>query len=154
MAIFMASTALGPSAAPTISGYLGPFGWKWPYWVLLMMTGTTWMTLVFLPETYGPTILQRRARKIRKDFPGSTVMAPVELEDRSLRNVMTVVLTRPVRMFCKEAIVLSTCLYTAFIYAIQYLFFQCYPIIFPGMSSSSNSGGFVVDMIIRYLRVH
>jgi hypothetical protein len=46
--------------------------------------------------------------------------APTELEKRDLRELLVVVLTRPVRMFLFEGIVLCSCLYTAMVYAIFY----------------------------------
>jgi hypothetical protein len=79
----------------------------------------TWPALVLLPETYGPVVLQRKAQKLRKQG-NEDVLAPIELERRDFYQLAVVVLTRPVRMFFFEALVLFSCLYTALIYAIFY----------------------------------
>jgi MFS family permease len=133
MAFLMIATGYGAIIAPLATGYLGTYGWRWPTWFQLCFTGTSWFGLVFLPETYAPVILLRRAKKIRKAQPGINVMAPIELEKSGFRELMVVVLSRPLRMLFTEWIVLFVCLYLAFIYAIYYMFFQAFPIIFIGI---------------------
>ena len=59
--------------------------------------------------------------------------AAIELEKKGVRQMMTVTLMRPVHMIIHEAIVLFTCLYLSIAYAIFYLFFEAYPIIFEGL---------------------
>lgn len=130
MAIFMAATTWGPIFGPVVSGFLSYYGWRWPFWFLLIFAGVTWPALVFLPETYGPIILKRRARKIRKQTGSKHVFAPIELEHTSLRDVIVKVLTRPFRMFFTEWIVLFSCLFLCYVYAIYYMFFQVYPLIY------------------------
>lgn len=86
--------------------------------------------LVLLPETYGPILLVRRARRIRKEDPKANVVAPHELEAADLHQLAVRVLTRPVRMLFFELIVSATCVYLALCYGIFYMTFQAYPIIF------------------------
>lgn len=118
-----------------MSGYLAPYGWKWPFWFGLIFTVVTLIPLCCLPETYAPTILSRRAKKMRKADPMCNKWAAIDLENKDLREMILVILTRPFRMFFYEAIVLFSCLYLALIYAVLYMFFQAYAIIFPGKSS-------------------
>ena len=47
--------------------------------------------------------------------------------------MITVTLMRPLNMIAFEAIVLFTCLYLSLAYAIFYLFFEAYPLIFQGI---------------------
>lgn len=84
----------------------------------LTVAGFTFSLLVFAPETYGPTILQRRARRIRKETGNSRIFAPIEVEKKGTRQMITVILMRPLRMLIFESIVLFTCLYLALAYAI------------------------------------
>ena len=74
---------------------------------------------------------------MRKATGNPNIFAPIELEKKGARQMFTVTLTRPIRMLAFEAIVLFTCLYLALAYAIFYMFFQAYPIIFQGDSQSS-----------------
>ena len=86
-----------------------------------------------MPETYEPTILQRRARKLRKESGNKNIVAPIELGKRGIKAVLTVTLARPFHMIVRESIVLFTCVYLAVVYAIFFLYFQTYPVIFGGI---------------------
>lgn len=102
MALFMAGTTFGPVLGPIIGGYLDPIGWRWAFWVSLMIAGATCVVLVFVPESYGPVLLKRKARRMRKETGDNRIVAPFELEERNMRHIFTVVLTRPLRMFFFE----------------------------------------------------
>jgi multidrug resistance protein len=123
IALYMTCTTFGPLIGPIASGYVGVVSWRWAYWVMLILAAVTWPALILLPETYGPVVLQRKAQKLRKQG-NQDVLAPVELERRDFYQLAVVVLTRPVRMFFFEALVLFSCLYTALIYAIFYSKFR------------------------------
>lgn len=86
--------------------------------------------MFFLPETYAPVLLAQRAAKLRKADPNANVWAASELEPHDLKQLAGVVLTRPIRMFITELIVMATCLYLALLYAIFYMSFQAFPLIF------------------------
>ncbi len=119
--------------APLISGFVSVVSWRWTFWVGLIVAGASLVFLSFLPETYGPTILKKRAKRLRKESKNTNVLAAIELEKKGARQMMTVTLMRPVHMIIYEAIVLFTCLYLSIAYAIFYLFFEAYPIIFEGL---------------------
>lgn len=89
-----------------------------------------------IAETYTPVLLARRARRMRAHNQRANVFAPSELEPRSLQETITVVLIRPIRLF-SEPIILFTCLFLALLFAIYYLFFEAYPLIFKGTCQSS-----------------
>ncbi|KAF1998359.1 MFS general substrate transporter [Amniculicola lignicola CBS 123094] len=130
MAFFMASTTFGPVLGPPISGYISTVSWNWAFWVGAIIAGANWPLLVFFPETYAPVILKKRARRLRKETSDASIIAPIELEKTDLGHIITVVLTRPLRMLLFEPLVMFTCLYLSFAYAIFYIFFQSYPITF------------------------
>ncbi|KAF2740776.1 MFS general substrate transporter [Polyplosphaeria fusca] len=130
MAFFMASTTFGPILGPPISGFIGTVVWSWTFWVGVILAGATWPLLIFFPETFAPVILKRRAQKLRKETGDMSIVAPIELEKRDLGHIITVVLTRPIRMIVFEPLVLFTCLYLSYAYALFYIFLQSYPIIF------------------------
>ncbi|KAK4946861.1 hypothetical protein LTR66_014239, partial [Elasticomyces elasticus] len=133
MTVFMTATTFGPLIGPIISGFISVVSWRWTFWVALITAGVTLPFLLLMPETYGPEILRHRARRLRKELGNPNIYAPIELEKQNLNHIVTVVLTRPIRMLCFEAIVLSSCLYLAFAYGIFYMFFQAYPIVFIGI---------------------
>lgn len=75
--------------------------------------------LLFLPETYGPRLLQ-----VNGKLNG---VAPV---DMSLKEKYLIHLTRPWIMLFTEPILFALSVYVAIIYGILYLDFTAYPIIF------------------------
>lgn len=68
------------------------------------------------------------------------IFAPLELEKKGMKQMVTVILMRPLHMIAYEAIVLFTCLYLSLAYSIFYLFFEAYPIIFQGPTYHMNAG--------------
>jgi len=137
------ATCFGPLLAPIISGFISPVSWRWTFWVALIIAGISWIPLLFLPETYAPVILERRAFRLRKaalhaGTPDSNIYAPRELEQKGWKNMVGVILTRPLRMIFGELIVAATCLYLSLAYAIFYMFFEAYPIIFQGIYGMST----------------
>ena len=73
-----------------------------------------------MPETYGPVLLRRKAKKMRNETGNPKIVAPSELEKLDFKHLVVVVLTRPIRMFLFEAIVLFSCLYLSLAYGIFY----------------------------------
>ena len=124
--------------APIISGFVSVVSWRWTFWVGLIVAGASLVFLLFLPETYGPTILKKRAKRMRKETGNPNIFAPIELDKKGAKQMATVTLMRPLHMIAFEAIVLFTCLYLSIAYAIFYLFFEAYPLIFEGIYHMST----------------
>ena len=119
--------------SPSISGFVSVVSWRWTFYVDLIIAGVCLAVLFFLPETYGPTILKKRAKRMRKQNGSHNIFAAIELEKKGARQMITVTLMRPLHMIAFESIVFFTCLYCSLAYSIFYLFFESYPIIFEGI---------------------
>lgn len=126
---------IGPALAPIVSGFVSPtyLTWRFCFWILLIigiliLVPQLWL----LPETFGPALLVQKAKKLREETGDDTFVAPAELEDRSIRRILRVAMTRPLEMLFTEAIVGCVSLYLAFVYGTFYMSFQSYPIIFQG----------------------
>jgi len=98
----------------------------------MMIAGASFIPLLFLPETFGPILLARRAKALRKSTGNDQIFARIELEKKGFKQMATVTLTRPLRMLCFEPIVSATCVYLSLCYGIFYMYFEAYPIIFQG----------------------
>lgn len=98
-----------------------------------MFAAVTLVMVFFLPETFGPILLSRRAANLRKEDPSCRAIAPRDLEETDVSQLLTVVLTRPLRMIISEPIVSATCGYLALVYTIFYMSFQAFPIIFSNL---------------------
>lgn len=136
MAWFMVATTFGPVIAPSISGFIAEnTSWRWVFALATLLAVATLPLLIFMPESYAPTLLSRKAARLRKETGDENIIAKTDLQKKTLRYVLTVVMTRPYRMLFQEVIVMCVCAYCALAYAIFYLYFEAYPIIFQGPDS-------------------
>ncbi|KAL3476499.1 major facilitator superfamily domain-containing protein [Aspergillus californicus] len=126
MAFYMAAASFGPILGPIISGFASELGWRWTFWVDLIFAGVTLVGLIFIPETFGPVILRRRAAQLTK-MSGTLISAPVSKLDTDLATIFL----RPLYMLIFEPIILATSIYVGVVYALVFFYFQAYPIIFP-----------------------
>lgn len=138
LALWSSGTTFGPTLAPMISGFLGEVSWRWPFWFQVILGGVALIFLVFLPETFAPVLLAKRAAKLRKEQNRSDIVGPEPVHNARLKQLFSANLTRPVTMFFTEPLVALVSLYLAYLYAMLYLFFQAYPIIFQGKANSTS----------------
>lgn len=131
MAGFSLMVWAGPALGPVISGFLqltkGAEGWKWSFYVLLMLAAFTFVFLLTIPETYAPVLLHKKAKRIRKaKIPGyEHLQAPIETDDRSLTSIYKVALTRPwIILF--DPISLLCAIYLSVVYLLLYMLFAIY----------------------------
>ena len=126
---------IGPVVSPIISGFVSAsyLTWRFCFWILLIVGVAILIPqFVWLPETFGPVLLIDKAKRLRAETGDDSFVAPAELEDRSVRRMLKLTLTRPLEMLFTEAIVAAISLYLAFVYGTFYMTFQSYPIIFQG----------------------
>ncbi|KAL2865014.1 MFS transporter [Aspergillus lucknowensis] len=126
MAIYMAAASFGPILGPIISGFTSEYGWRWTFWVELMIAGFTLVGLLFVPETFGPVLLRRRAAMLSK-MSGRHISAP----SSSIDTDLTTIFLRPLYMLISEPIIAATSIYVGIVYALVFFYFQAYPVIFP-----------------------
>ncbi|RDA87929.1 hypothetical protein CP532_1694 [Ophiocordyceps camponoti-leonardi (nom. inval.)] len=127
-AIFTPAITLGGCSAPVMSALTSStIGWRWSFWVSLVFAGGTLLALFFLlPETLGSVLLARRtsARAAKTMVVKTQDAGP---------SVFVVMLRRPLQMLVFEPIVSATCAYLALSYAIFYVSFQAFPLVFEGI---------------------
>jgi hypothetical protein len=79
--------------------------------------------ILFVPETYAPVILSRRAKKLRKSTGDDSYIAEHDLGHRSFKDIAQVYLARPLQLLFTEPIVTLFALYAAVLYGLLYMFF-------------------------------
>lgn len=117
---------------PLVGGFLADaLGWRWLYWIQLILSGVCWLLITFtVPETYAPTILSRRAKKMRKDLNNDTYVTELEINQRPLGERLRVFFFRPFQLLFLEPIVLFLSIYMSVLYGLLYMFFVAYPIVY------------------------
>ncbi|KAJ8104963.1 hypothetical protein ONZ43_g7612 [Nemania bipapillata] len=144
MAAFSAAPFVGPAIGPLAGGYLSDaLGWRWLYWLTLILSGIIWAVITFtVPETYAPTILAKRAAKMRKETGESDWVTEQDLDMRPLGERIRIFLVMPLKLLFGELIVFLISLYMSVLYGLLYMFFIAYPIVFKeGKGYSSSSTG-------------
>lgn len=132
MAIFSAAPFMGPVCGPIFGGLLADHAstWRWCYWTFLIVTGFNMLMMaIFMPETYAPTILKRRARKLRKLTGDERYRTYEELKVRKLSQICHDSFLRPF-VLLSELIVFLITLYMSVIYGLLYMFFLAYPVVY------------------------
>ncbi|THG99595.1 hypothetical protein EW026_g2776 [Hermanssonia centrifuga] len=132
MAAFSAAPFLGPAIGPLVGGFIADNkGWRWLYWIQLIVAGFVYVLMVLtVPETYAPTILLKRARRLRKETGDNTYVTEQELDRRPLSEELTEFILRPFQLLFQELIVFLITLYMSVLYGLLYMFFVAYPIVF------------------------
>lgn len=132
MAAFSAAPFVGPAIGPLVGGFLSDAaGWRWLYWIQLILGGVVYILITFtVPETYAPTILLARAKKLRKETGDNSHVTEQELDMRPLSQRLRIFLVTPFQLLCRELIVLLISLYMSVLYGLLYMFFVAFPIVY------------------------
>lgn len=133
MAIFATATFVGPVAGPIIGGFvtISYLGWRWTEYITAIWAfATAGIGLLVIPETFEPTLLVQRAKRLRHKTKNWALHAKTEEKVVNYQDIAARYLLRPFQMLAQEPILLLVTLYTGFIYAFLYTCFVAYPISF------------------------
>ena len=132
MALFAMMTFIGPAVGPVIAGFIElKLNWRWDFYVLLWFAGITWILMMTIPETLPAQVLTNKARQLRAaKIPGyEDVRSPAEGDSKTLPEIFQVALSRPWRILL-DPIAFFVAIYMSINYALLYMLFTIYPIVF------------------------
>ncbi|KAL2157773.1 hypothetical protein VTH06DRAFT_5041 [Thermothelomyces fergusii] len=133
MTIFSGAPFLGPVLGPVIGGFVTmTVGWRWVHAVCCVFVAVAWIAgSLFLPETYGPVILQRKARALTRET-GQKHVTILEAQTKGVSPaaVFSRTLKRPWILLFLEPIVLISSIYLAILYGIIYMFLGAFPFVY------------------------
>lgn len=91
---------LGPVIGGFVTQYLG---WRWMCWIALILSAVALVFAVILKETYAPTLLQKKATRLRKETDDSRWWSRYD-QKASLPEILALNLSRPFVMAVTEPI--------------------------------------------------
>lgn len=93
-------SVFGPIVGGFVTQYLG---WRWTNWICLMLAGVAFIFSCLIKETYIPTLLQKKAARIRKESNDERWWSRYD-QKQSLYELLKVNLSRPFVMAIYEPI--------------------------------------------------
>lgn len=162
MLAFIGAPFLGPSIAPIACSYLAvAAGWQWVAALITFFVGTAFIGVLFVPETYHPVLLRRRAAELSR-VTGRVYKSKLDDGGKNPAVVFNTAMLRPWALLFREPIVLLLSLYmaisrcynifclnfpasranTVLVYGTMYMEFAAFPIVFAGSRgwSQASSG--------------
>ncbi|KZF21471.1 MFS general substrate transporter [Xylona heveae TC161] len=133
LCVFAGATFIGPIGGPILGGFITQsyLGWRWTAYITLIIGALMLVLGIFLvPESYGPVLLQQRAKRIRYSTKNWAVRSKLDETELDMKNLVNKYLLIPIKMLIYEPILILVTIYLALIYGIMYLFFESYPISF------------------------
>ncbi|KAL6917123.1 hypothetical protein ACHAPO_006064 [Fusarium lateritium] len=123
----------GPMIGAVMGAYIGPsnaVSWRWTEWTMLIASGLVLvLVLLLMPETYGPLLLQWKAKHYRRITGDDRFKCEHEIADSSLFSRLKVSMTRPFLMLT-EPIIIAMTLYLSVLYIVLFTFLVGWPYIF------------------------
>ncbi|KAJ6003204.1 hypothetical protein N7451_005751 [Penicillium sp. IBT 35674x] len=143
----MNGPVLGCFEGPIIGGFIYQYlGWRWINWLVLICSGVSFVLMFLVKETYAPALLRQRTRRIQKETNDERWWCRYDHEETGFQIVKTNMI-RPLRMAVLEPICVFWNLYVGVVYAVLFLCFVAYPIVFeelrgwsPGLAGLSYCG--------------
>ena len=104
---------------------------QWTFYVLIIWSGALLAVIIaFVPETYSPVLLRRKAVLVRKETGDERWKAPIEIMQRSILWTVVRSCYRPFLLLILEPMCLNLCLFTALLLGVLYLFFGAFEVVF------------------------
>ncbi|KAL2316488.1 MFS family membrane transporter [Schizosaccharomyces pombe] len=123
---------LGPIIGPIIGDFITQsyLEWRWTFWInMIWAAAVIVFVFIFFPETHEDTILDYKAKYLRKTT-GNTAYYTIHERERDPKNAMIQAATQAVSLIFTEPIVVCFTLYLTVVYIINYINFEGYPIVF------------------------
>ncbi len=120
---------MGPAIGPICGGFITQYStWRWAFWGTsivdfpIMVVGFFW-----LEETYPPTLLQWKMRKLSQETGNMNLFTRFYSPDRSIKVELKDALIRPLKLLSTQVIIQIMGLYQAYIYGLQYIVLTTFP---------------------------
>jgi MFS family permease len=133
LTVYCVAPFLGPVLGPVMGGFISEnVGWRWLQGVCTIFIGAVGILgVIFIPETYGPVLLQKRASHLSKANSKFYISVLEKRQGKKKPSeVFKRALCRPWIFLFLEPIVLIASVYMAIIYGTVYMFMGAMPILY------------------------
>jgi DHA1 family multidrug resistance protein-like MFS transporter len=135
LTVWISAAYCGPALGPLLAGYVVPEkGWRFGMWEIVYMAGPVCFLVLFLPETYEPTIQQRRAgTKVCEQEHRDLSQSNRKQRTRPNLIISAIVdaVVKPIQICVLDPAIAVANLYTSFIYGTYYTLFNALPRVYP-----------------------
>jgi len=136
MSAYTLAVVLGPCIGPLFAAWIiqawGASKWPWIFWFTSIFGATVAVIgYLTLHETYTPVLLERKARRLRKET-GDATLHTAFAKDEPFITRFVHGLFRPAVYLVTESVVFVPALYQAILYGCQYLLLATFPVVFRG----------------------
>ncbi|KAF5587008.1 beta-glucosidase K [Fusarium subglutinans] len=119
-AIWNMPVLLGPSLGPAVGAYVSRgLGWRWNFWLLIIMTGAVLVVCAFIQKETHPPTLQRKKLKALQIERHTEELPPATPHRQLIKRS----LARPLKMLFLSPIIFGLSFLTAIAYGTLYLLF-------------------------------
>lgn len=132
-------TFIGPCVAPICGAYISTYTtWRWIFWstsifdVLVQV-----LALFFLSETFAPTILARKAKKLQKKT-GKSVKTEYDSDERMSKIIRKRLVLPFIMMFTHPA-TQAPSIYRAYLYGVMYLVLSTFPLVWEDIYNQATT---------------
>ncbi|KAK8040916.1 mfs multidrug protein [Apiospora phragmitis] len=123
-----ATIVIGPTMGPIIGSFTvknESLGWRWTMWFTLIISAFFFvLVLAFFQETWGPIILQKKAKRLRYETKNWALHSKRDEAPVESRAILQKYGLKPWQMLIQEPILVAICLYNSLIYGVIYLTFE------------------------------
>lgn len=133
LAGFSLAPLLGPVIAPVVAGFIIEHkDWRWVFHVLCIFNGAVAVVgTIFYKETYPPTLLKRRAQRLRKETGNTNLHTIYEVADgETFVSKVMLTMSRPVKLLFTHPMIIGLGSFMAFTYGFMYLMIVTFPAVF------------------------
>lgn len=151
------SSVAGSVIGPLVGGFVQAFlPWRWTIWIQLIFGGFVQIIhLLLVPETRTSIMLDRLAKKKRKENSALNVYGPNEIQPWSERfSLHEIMITwiRPFKMLMTEPIVLTLSLLSGFSDALIFMFIQSFTLVYEQWNFSTVAVGLsFIPILVGYI---
>lgn len=166
---------LGPAIGPIIGGYIAErTTWRWIFWSTSLFDGALQIVaFFFFWETHGPTILHKKAKKMRNNTANPDLNTKFEQPDRTPSQILRTGLTRAFKLLATHSIIQIIALYLAYNFGMIYIVLGTFPSLWTeryhqsvatsglnfisliiGLTIGSQGGAWFTDRLWRYFEKH